>query len=346
MNDDGWQPTPMDGESHPSGRWPANVVLDGAAAAMLDAQSGKREAGNHPAHRRGIGFIALAGHQNAGTDGERRSTDSGGASRFFLTVRPDSVVQYDSYCETTESDEWARPDLRQSTLQASGTPRPRDITDSTFGTLLPSEDAPSWPTSLNGSGITDPSRTATKSTTKTSTSRTTTSLTSNSLTTSPINDCTADAPEPTTGDGLSPAASAVNSSALTPIIGTSVSKVGRSTDVAAPATSERSLLINSGDAPRFFYTSKASRAERTIGGAAPIHPTVKPLDLMQWLVRLVTPPGGVVLDCFAGSGTTGVACDREGFDAILIEREAEYIPIIRARVRGDAPLFAAAEVQP
>jgi site-specific DNA-methyltransferase (adenine-specific) len=62
------------------------------------------------------------------------------------------------------------------------------------------------------------------------------------------------------------------------------------------------------------------------------HPTVKPLDLMRWLVRLVTPPGGTVLDPFAGSGTTGCACAMEGVDAVLIEREAEYLPIIEGRV--------------
>ena len=70
------------------------------------------------------------------------------------------------------------------------------------------------------------------------------------------------------------------------------------------------------------------------------HPTVKPTDLMQYLVRLVTPPGGTVLDPFAGSGSTGIAADREGFDAILIEREAEYVEIAKRRIAGDCPLFA------
>jgi DNA modification methylase len=74
--------------------------------------------------------------------------------------------------------------------------------------------------------------------------------------------------------------------------------------------------------------------------AANHHPTVKPLDLMQWLVRLVTPPGGTVLDCFCGSGTTLIAADREGFDAIGIEQDAEYAEIARRRCIGDAPLFA------
>ena len=63
------------------------------------------------------------------------------------------------------------------------------------------------------------------------------------------------------------------------------------------------------------------------------HPTVKPLALMQYLIRLITPPDGVVLDCFAGSGTTGVAAVKERKKYILIEREEEYIKIIEARVK-------------
>ena len=63
------------------------------------------------------------------------------------------------------------------------------------------------------------------------------------------------------------------------------------------------------------------------------HPTVKPIDLMRWLVRLVTPPGGTVLDPFMGSGTTGIAAHLESFDFIGIEREAEYADIAEARIR-------------
>jgi site-specific DNA-methyltransferase (adenine-specific) len=53
---------------------------------------------------------------------------------------------------------------------------------------------------------------------------------------------------------------------------------------------------------------------------------------MRWLVRLVTPPGGKVLDSFAGSGTTGIACQAEGFDALLIERDEESVKIARGRL--------------
>jgi site-specific DNA-methyltransferase (adenine-specific) len=77
---------------------------------------------------------------------------------------------------------------------------------------------------------------------------------------------------------------------------------------------------DSGSAARFFYTAKANADDR-LGSK---HPTVKPLDLIQYLVRLITPPGGLVLDPFAGTGTCGEAAFREGCRAALIEREPEY----------------------
>lgn len=68
----------------------------------------------------------------------------------------------------------------------------------------------------------------------------------------------------------------------------------------------------------------------------------KPVDLMRWLVRLVTPIGGTVLDPFGGSGTTAMACVYEQRKFILIEREAEYVEIIKRRVHAVAPLFTEA----
>ena len=129
-----------------------------------------------------------------------------------------------------------------------------------------------------------------------------------------------------------------------------------------------------GDAARFFYAAKASRSEREEGcddlpartgaeaveraeGAASLrsprtgagrtaesvrnsHPTVKPTQLMRYLCRLVTPPGGTVLDPFTGSGSTGRGAVLEGFDFIGCELSPEYAEIARARIQGVAmPLF-------
>ena len=87
---------------------------------------------------------------------------------------------------------------------------------------------------------------------------------------------------------------------------------------------------DSGSAARFFYTAKASASERQ----GVTHPTVKPLDLMAYLCRLVTPPGGVVLDPFMGSGTTIKAAIGEGFQAIGIERDPAYFAMAEHRMNG------------
>jgi site-specific DNA-methyltransferase (adenine-specific) len=131
-------------------------------------------------------------------------------------------------------------------------------------------------------------------------------------------------------------------------------------------------MADSGSAARFFYCAKASKADRDEGcdglgergnnrygewqgttDHAPKtkdhnksrnhHPTVKPTALMRYLCRLVTPPGGVVLDPFTGSGSTGKAAVCEGFDFVGIEREAEYVEIARARIAAAVlPLEATA----
>ena len=129
---------------------------------------------------------------------------------------------------------------------------------------------------------------------------------------------------------------------------------------------------DSGGASRFFYCAKTSRAEREAGlehmrmasageltggreegsaglknpragagrtsaGRANVHPTVKPIALMRWLVRLITPPGGRVLDPFAGSGTTGCAAVLEGFPFLGCELSPEYAEIARARIKHWTP---------
>lgn len=83
-----------------------------------------------------------------------------------------------------------------------------------------------------------------------------------------------------------------------------------------------------GSIARFYYAGKVSPSER----GSSRHPTLKPLSLMKYLIRLTTPKGGLILDPFAGSGTTGQAAIDEGFDAILIEREQEYVDYIRNRL--------------
>ena len=104
----------------------------------------------------------------------------------------------------------------------------------------------------------------------------------------------------------------------------------------------RNIAASKGSSARFFYCAKASKSDR---GAENIHPTVKPTDLMRYLCRLVTPPGGLVFDPFMGSGSTGVAALREGFNFIGIEREPKYFDIACRRIEQaykQRPLFEAA----
>lgn len=137
-------------------------------------------------------------------------------------------------------------------------------------------------------------------------------------------------------------------------------------------TCEAARGIDIGGASRFYYVAKPSREERDYGcealptrsggeatdrvdgsagtrspragagrtgGSKNIHPTVKPVELMRWIVRLITPPGGTVLDPFAGSGTTGMACRYEQRGFVGVELEADHIVIANARIAAVAPLF-------
>src|SRR5690606_12380630 len=89
-----------------------------------------------------------------------------------------------------------------------------------------------------------------------------------------------------------------------------------------------------GQVSRFFYSAKSSKKERDAGleTGMNIHPTVKPIALMRYLCRLVTPTGGTVLDPFMGSGSTIIAANQEGFNSIGIEKDPDYAAIARQRI--------------
>lgn len=108
--------------------------------------------------------------------------------------------------------------------------------------------------------------------------------------------------------------------------------LGRFGDMAPPRAHPARVETET-SAARFFYCAKASKSDR---GAENSHPTVKPTDLMRYLCRLVTPPGGLVLDPFMGSGSTGKAAILEGFRFVGCEMQAEYVEIARARIQQAA----------
>lgn len=145
--------------------------------------------------------------------------------------------------------------------------------------------------------------------------------------------------------------------ASAPVRGTEPSSVTKSVFGQINRQASNAFHGDTGSAARFFYCAKASRADRNSGlpdhGAqfthgstlrdaesltdrkGNHHPTVKPTDLMAYLCRLVTPPGGIVLDPFMGSGSTGKAAMREGFQFVGIEMEPQYMEIATARIQHE-----------
>lgn len=121
------------------------------------------------------------------------------------------------------------------------------------------------------------------------------------------------------------------------------SELGRwPTNVILDSASADDLDATGAAWSRYFpvvrYEPKAPDHERGITPDGVKHPTTKPLALLRWLVKLSCPPGGVVLDPFAGSGTTAQACDLEQLACIAIEREEKYLPLITERLTRDVPL--------
>lgn len=110
-----------------------------------------------------------------------------------------------------------------------------------------------------------------------------------------------------------------------------------------PLKSQGPLYDDIGGASRFFYCAKPSQEER---GAFNKHPTVKPVDLLQYLIRLVTPPGGRVLDPFAGSGTTCLAAMRLNMESVGVDLSEEYVGWARRRCAGALDAFDAADPAP
>ncbi len=363
-------------EKQEMGRWPAHLVLShgagcgdtcepGCVVAELDAQSGvSTSSGGSGAH---FSFTQPNGRERTG--GDPGKGDSGGASRFFATFkytakpatseknaglgslparsagqvtgRKDGSAGLNSpragggrtsgcleylYAEAS----WAREVLAPVLPVDTDMSAPRDTGASEIPTV-----GLSWSTCWCGSPSTDPYHPAIRSIIGTATSSTTESPTWKSSTRRHTNGCIA-AVCAAMASGSSLAECVESSSPWASPTGTSAERDGHSTDDAGLATSVSLWLTSDG----------------AMGGAVRVpsrrntHPTPKSIELMRWLCRLITPRGGVVLDPFAGSGTTLIAALREGFRAIGIEREAEYVEILKLRVSEDAPLFNRKAVAP
>lgn len=342
-----------------TGRWPANLILScppdcdgdahapGCPCAVLDAQSGTRTSGTKsPHHARNVPRLGNGGvyGSDKGTQTPREwKGDTGGASRFFnnLPIDADDLVPFLYVAKASRSEreaglhaenmlcsceatraEWDAEDREAVTRAETVTQPQRATIEST------TEDASEWPMSLHGSESTDPFRPGSTCITSMGTSPTIapkTSSPSPNLTTSAS---IRGANSATVGGG-SLVECAENESLSTRMASTYPETAARSTVDAAPAISESSSKPSKHAAR---VCSRCGKKDSREGGVWCSHPTVKPIAVMRWLVRLVTPPGGVVLDPFMGSGTTGIAAVREGFAFVGIEQDAGYIDIARARI--------------
>jgi DNA modification methylase len=322
MNDDGWKPS-QGGQSWTmpaAGRWPANLVHDGsdevleafAAFGPTGANGGR---GNFKQH-------AWMG----GDTPQQIERSKGTAARFFYCGKTSAnerrldgaqIIIDTDRSQVGDGKPWraagTTQEARSVRLLVDTDVFPPRVTG-VFGAQ--NSNASEWNTLLFGKMPTDLSRLGGKFTTSTKTSSTTYSAILNWLTLSLTSDSTA-AVSLETAFGLSRAESAAS---LGPYR-TTTNEPMASAPGASRALSLGPFRISVDDAKSW-------------------HPTVKPQSLMRWLCRLITPPGGTVLDPFAGSGSTLLAARAEGFHAVGIEREAEYVEIARRRLSVDAPLFS------
>jgi len=296
--------------SQSTGRWPANVLLDEDAAGMLDAQTGTQKSGvaGKRTRQNGVGNWGYG----AADDAWGGYGDSGGASRFFFVAR-------EGQCENVNI---AGQDLSQPNQREDFAPAPASL-------------AHSRERCQRG------------------------------------RDCTADCTDCTRHLNLAPSAGAMDNTGTIQTIPTCCESCGSALPVTDASINQASAekVADASDpvsGTRFLYTSKVSRREREAGldgmpkevrhffqtgngesgkpssleidktknpqPHANGHPTVKPIALMRWLCRLVTPPNGLILDPFNGSGSTGCAAVLEGFRYLGCELEAEYVEIARRRI--------------
>jgi DNA modification methylase len=311
------------------GRFPANLVLShnddchevptpytlkdqpvnmknctpGCAVSALDEQSGSSKSSNHTRHNGKSENLSMSGanlgHISKGIE------DSGGASRFFYVAKA-SKKDKNNGCEDLLT--WENVDQELQTQMEGLKELLKDMSVDGVPSLKDSE----WSTILSGSNTTEKFQKAFKFTMLTTLKMITELKTSNALVPLSIKENILDAIKmnETSGLNLAEAADFIKKSLKTTI-------------------SEKTAIAMSVSAALLLGLSEI----RKLAKEGNIHATVKSSSLMTYLIKLITPPGGIVLDPFMGSGSTGVAAIKEGFDFIGIEKEAEYFAICEKRVK-------------
>lgn len=380
-----------------AGRWPANVVLscecpgdehDGelCPVRLLDEQTGERPGAVSNGQRGSADDVA--GYDGGWGAREQRPGygDSGGASRFFLTVPADKICVLCSLPLVESAGSYTPPSDPVPATAPDDAPAPQSpepegsSRNSDTSAPIAAESSSTTPPTSMATGPTAPPTAATPlADWIVQHARSAASL-CDSCATATAHEVAERLRNPIEESLAGPGSTSVPSVRILSQSLALIAEGSRSTGTipttatlsalcgsAAAVTTGRtpaSVTASEPDRLRLRYCPKSSRAERnaglegfeetwrgTLSGgthervddragknrtgtvARNVHPTVKPVELMRWLVRLVTPPGGTVLDPFAGSGTTGIAAVLEGFSFTGIEREAEYADIAEARIR-------------
>lgn len=286
------------------GRFPANLVLSGDAPEMLDEQSGTLKSGAGQKNTRRSGGNTYSAP--AGANAREFSGDSGGASRFFYCAKI-SRSERNAGCANALSWENQAQNLVELTAELS-----RLAKDTSAATMRLLADT-SWSTDLFGSESAAQSQKALMFTTSTVTKLITELKTSNSS--QSLN----------TSESILGAIRTIEDSGLSLAESAALLKKSSST-----ITSEKTALALGAS----HALLKTLQKIRDCAKPGNIHSTVKPKKLMAYLIRMVTPPNGTVLDPFMGSGSTGIAAKECGFDFIGIERDAEYHEIASKRIES------------
>lgn len=299
---------PWDGDyKETQGRWPANILLDESAAELLDEQSGNRPGMPKTKNRKGASRKGF----NLGNITDDASVspgygDLGGASRFFYVAKA-SKRERNAGLEKNEPiweiDTWEKQDLKSA--QADALQLAKVTSDDCLAEKC------SWNIDGFGCNITEQSLTALTSITSTVLKLTIELKTSNAFQSSTTRESIQDAIKMIEANGLSLAESVELTSQS--LLNTTNEKTASVLGVVLAQLKTLSTI-------------------RSFAKTGNFHSTVKPIKLMEYLVRMITPPNGVCLDPFMGSGTTGIAAKNLGFKFIGIEREAEYVAIAEKRI--------------
>lgn len=307
----------------PEGRWPANVLLDGSeeVLACFPDSLGQQARARTDGEAQGNGVYGALNHVT--TNPEPRN-DTGSAARFFKE------------CRFSEDDQWPPHESNAQAAKSVENPSSSCATPTAAGAAetktsdFKSEELPASRVCTENceNSIQHPKRASVERPVSIDTIQTTASH-------SKLNGC---AP-PATGENTNSGNRAAEEGDSGPVAATrfrycpKASREDRNEGLRGMATKPPNW--SSGEqSPGTFQSPNTNRQAQNH------HPTVKPTDLMRYLCRLVTPPGGTVLDPFMGSGSTLKGAELEGFSAIGIEVSTEYCDIARRRIAADAPLFA------